>query len=195
MFRYSHKHLDWLRDNYPQMRRKELSVAFNKHFGLDRSFNSVVSCLRNHKIRSGRAGFFVKGQKPWNKGTKGLMGRHGRTKPLYAERVNSKGHIEIKIPERNKYTDCPTRWQAKHIWLWEKKHGKIPSGSVVIFKDGDKANFSDGNLILVTLQELLILNLHDYNNQPVELKESIMALAKLQARAGFRLQPGRRKTK
>jgi hypothetical protein len=61
----------------------------------------------------------------------------------------------------------------------------------VIFKDGNIRNFDLDNLLLVTRAELLTMNLHDYKNQPEELKPSVLALARVEAKAGFRTRPGR----
>ena len=41
--------------------------------------------------------------------------------------------------------------------------------------------------MLVHRSELLCLNLHDYQQQPDEIKSTVFALARLEAKAGFRL--------
>ena len=43
----------------------------------------------------------------------------------------------------------------------------------------------------LTRAELLAMNLHDYKNQPEELKPSVLALALLEAKAGTRTRPAR----
>ena len=199
-FTYSAEHLDFLREQYRDLSLAELTHAFNDRFRLARPQSSIRAALRNHGIRSGRTGQFKKNQEPWNLGKKGYMGANATSfkagnlphnkKRLWSERIGKDGYIEISVPERNPHTGHPTRYKHKHVWLWECAHGKIPKGHAIIFSDGDKRNFAPDNLVSVTRTELLALNLHSYKNQPEELKPTVMALAKLEAAAGFRTKPG-----
>lgn len=184
---------------------RSLTEAFNARFGTTRSEKQVRACLRNHRIRSGRTGRFEKGQVSWNRGKKGFMGPnrtsfqpghmpHNKLR-LWSERITRDGYIEISIPERNPYTGAPTRFKLKHRWLWEMKHGPVPKGHVLIFKDGDRLNCEIENLLLIKRTELLTLNLHDYHGASSELKPSVLALAKLEAKAGVRTRPGRGRAK
>ncbi len=199
---------EWLRRHYPEMSRKELLAEFNRVFNETRKFTAMVGCLKNHKITSGRSGRFEPGHVPWTKGKKGVTGPNSGSfkpghlphnhKPLWSERVNRDGYIEISVPEKNPYTGSPTRYKPKHVWIWEQAHGPRPKGHVVIFLDGDNRNFSLDNLGLVSQSVLLHLNQHNYKEAPAELKPAILALAKLEAKAGFRTdknapRPRRRK--
>lgn len=149
----------------------------------------------NHRINSGRTGYFNKGHIPWNAGTKGLTGRNktsfkkGHRPANYrhvgAERVCSKdGYILIKIKEKDPHTTAKTRYKHKHIVLWEKKHGPVPKGCVIIFKDGNMYNFRLNNLVCISRSEHVRLNQMHYKQQPKKLKSSVFALAKLKARIG-----------
>jgi len=191
---YNDEHLNFLRVNYKQMTRKELTKAFNEHFGTQRTENSIKACINNHKIRSGRSGCFEKGIKPWNTGTKGLTGRNKTSfkkgnippnvKPLWDERICPKdGFILMKVPEENPYTGFSTRYKHKHVWVWEQEHGPVPEGMVVAFRDGNKLNCNLDNLMLLARAELLFLNQYGYKDAPDELKPSILAMAKLKAKA------------
>ena len=111
-------------------------------------------------------------------------------KPLWSERVSKDGYIEISVPEKSRSGFC-SRFKSKHTWIWEKNNGPTPQGHVVIFKDGNNRNFEPDNLIMVTRAELLVLNSHNYKNQPEEIKPTILALAKLETSASFRTRPGR----
>ena len=205
MFRYSPEQLDWLRSSYPSMSQNELVVAFNKYFKTDRPATSILACLKNHNITSGRTGCFKKGQKAWNEGLKGFMGanatsfKKGRqphnTRELWSERVSKDGYIEISVPERNPHTGFKTRFKPKHVWIWEQENGPKPKSTAIIFKDGDYRNFEIDNLILVTRSELLSLNLNGYKQALEEVKPSILALSKIEAKAGFRTRPGRGREK
>jgi len=92
----------------------------------------------------------------------------------------------MKVPERDPHTGFPTRYKHKHVWIWEQSNGPVPEGMAVVFIDADKQNCNLDNLMLVTRNELLLLNLHKYKDQPAEIRPSILALAKVEAAAGFR---------
>ena len=193
----------FLRDNYPLMKLVDLTAAVNREFGLVKTWQQVKTYLTNHDILSGRSGCFEKGLVPWNSGTKGICKpnsgnfRNGHMpankKRLWSERVGKAGYIEISIPERNPYTGFAPRFKQKHVWLWEYHHGPVPKGNAVVFSDGNKLNIVIENLMLVTKNELLLLNLHKYWQQPEEIRPSIMALVKMEAAAKIRTtgrQPG-----
>lgn len=72
---------------------------------------------------------FKKGNRPWN------------TLPVGAERVSSAGFVQVKIAQ-------PNRWMPKHLLIWEKAHGPLPSGHKIEFIDGDRQNVCLENLKL-----------------------------------------------
>jgi hypothetical protein len=193
---YTPAMLNWLRGNYLLMPLRELYLAFNTAFGMDKNYDQIKGVTGRFKMSSGRDTRYQKGLVPWNSGKKGYMGPNRTSfkkgdmpwtkKPLYSESVNRDGYIQIIIPETNPWTGAATRNKHKHLWLWEQANGPLPKSHAVIFKDGDNRNFALDNLLCVTRGELLTLNLHDYKNQPAELKPSILALAKIEAAAHFR---------
>jgi hypothetical protein len=194
----------FVRDNCSALSQADLTAALNNKFGTTIKLSQIDSYISNNGINSGRTGHFEKCHKPWNHGTKGqgLTGRnvtsfkkgnipHTKRK-LWSERINRDGFIEISIPERNPWTGAPTRFKHKHVWLWEMEHGPVAKGNAVVFVDGNKLHCVVENLMLVTRAELLSMNLHGYKEAPDDLKPSILALAKIEAKAGFRLRPARR---
>jgi hypothetical protein len=123
-------------------------------------------------ICKGNSGNFKKGSIPPNR------------KPLWSERIDSKdGYIIIKVPLRDPYTGFSTRYMPKHVYLYEKKHGKIPKGFKLVFKDGNRLNCKLWNLALVSDAELLEMNRQKFGDAPIELKETIMVLSKLRVKA------------
>jgi hypothetical protein len=58
-----------------------------------------------------------------------------------------------------------------HRNLYEKLHGTIPKGHVVIFADGNSDNFDLGNLLLITKRELVTMAL---NNLFFDTKEKTL---------------------
>lgn len=202
---YTPEEAQWLKDNHVGRGRAELAGMFTAKFGREITVKQVKSFLGNRKLSSGLTGHFPKGQTPWNLGKKGYMGANATSfakgnlphnhQPLWSERIGKAGYIEMSVPEMNPYTGFPTRYKHKHVWIWEQAHGKKPRGTAVIFRDGNNRNFDLENLLLVTRAELLAMNLHDYKNQPEELKPSVLALATMEAKAGIRTRPGRGRAK
>ena len=41
------------------------------------------------------------------------------------------------------------KWELKQRYIWKKRYGSIPDGYFICFLDGDRSNFSLGNLICV----------------------------------------------
>jgi hypothetical protein len=193
--RYSQEMIGWLRQNYYQYSVIELTAGFNSHFNTAWSVESVRGCLKNHKITSGRTGRFTVGHQGWNKGVRGVLKKNKtsykcgdvphNTKPIGHERVDIKdGYILIKTAERNPYTGTEGYYRAKHVVLWEKKHGPVPAGHAVLFMDGDQRNFTAENLVCVNRRELVRLNQMRYRQQPDEVKSLVFALAKLRSAIG-----------
>lgn len=199
--RYTDEQVEWLRQAYPVTSQADLDAAFNARFGIQVSKQSVLSAIKRYRLKSGRTGHFTPGSVSWNKGKTGYIGANRTSfkkgnlphnhKPLWSERMGKDGYVEMSVPERNPYTGFPSRYKHKHVWLWEQANGKKPKGTAVVFKDGDIRNFDIDNLMLVSRKELLVMNLHDYKNQPAALKPSILALAKMEAKAGIRSRSGR----
>lgn len=181
----------FLRDKYPDHSQIELTKLCNDHFGLSLTEQQISTFLNNHGILSGRTGCFEKGDLPWNTGTKGATSANktsfekghapANRKPMWDERICTKnGHILMKVPEKNPYTNAPTRYKAKHVYVYEQVHGPIPKGCVVFFLDGDNLNCDPENLIAVSRAELLNLNRLGYKDAPAELKPSLLLMSKLQ---------------
>jgi hypothetical protein len=191
--KYTNEQAQFLRDNYPGRSAVELTAMFNDRFETDKTTGQVGSFVKNRGIVSGLTCRFEKGHKPWNTGTKGLTGANvtsfknghvpANQKPLHAERTCSKdGYILIKIGEQDPHTGFPTRHKHKHVHIWEQTHGPVPEGMIVAFRDSDKLNIEPENLMLISRAELLRLNKNGYKDTPDELKPSVLALSKLEAK-------------
>ena len=189
---FDNEQVAFIKREYKSNRREALTKLFNEKFGLSIEVSQMVSFCKNHKITCGRKGYFEKGEKPWNTGTKGLMKANSGTfkkgdvpatiKPVGSERICTKdGYVLIKVAEPNPYTGAPTRYRAKHQVVWEKHNEKIPKGMLVTFLDGDKLNCDIENLELISLSENLHRNQLGLNKAPKELRPTIRALAKLEA--------------
>ncbi len=184
---FTDEQVAFLREQFTTLTRSELTVAFNQHFGTDKTKNQIVAFLKNHKIRSNRDGRFQKGQVSWNTGTKGVMkpnsgsfqkgSRPVNHRPVGSERVNVEGYIEIKTAE-------PNVWDLKQRVVYEREHGPIPEGHNVRFRDGDRLNCEPDNLILVDNRENALLNQrYKMNHQPLEHRDTLVLLARLDVKA------------
>lgn len=88
------------------------------------------------------------------------------------ERMTDDGYIKIKHSEHE-----PMR--LKHHVIWEKHHGKIPKGSVILFKNLDKTDCRIENLIIVTRAEQARLNQLFLHLSNAETNLSCILIAKL----------------
>jgi hypothetical protein len=188
--KYTEAQLAFLRDNYPKFNRKILTEKFNESFGTDKKLAQIVSCLKNHKINSGRTGYFPKGNKSWNQRTKGVMNPNATSfkkghvpknaKPVGSERICTKdGYVLIKVPGTNPYTGHNGRYVHKHRWVWEQHHGPIPKGKLVSLKDGNPLNCTLENLELIDRNLLARLNYQKINSNPKELRPVLRTYVKL----------------
>lgn len=156
----------------------EITDEFNKRFQPSITTNQIRGYLRNHKILTGRTGRFEKGHIPANKGThnggweptqfkKGSI--PANYKPVGTESCRNnykKGtkYIYIKVGE-------PNKWRMKHVVVWEQHNGKVPSGKIVIFLDGDTTNTNISNLAMIDRKVSVRLNQLGlrYNNKDLTI--------------------------
>jgi hypothetical protein len=189
---FNKEHEQFIRDNCTGIDNAEMAALFNKHYKTHITRQQIKTVKDNRRISSGLTGYFPKGHKSWNKGTKGLCKPNSGSfkkghvppnrKPVGSERYNKGYGINIKVAERDPYRGYPTRYKLKHVHVWEKKNGPVPKGKVVAFINGDNRICDPENLMLISRAELLTLNQHGYKDTPAELKPSILALSKLQAK-------------
>lgn len=160
---WSSEEKEYLKQITPGHHYKEIQMLINKRFDLDFTVEQVRNAIKRYNLNTGFTGRFEKGHIPVNKGIKGIV-YEGCSKTWFkkgnkpinhrlvgSERINIYGYTEIKIAEHSK-------WRLKHQVIWEEQNGAIPRGHAIIFGDGDKSNFDINNLILVSKQQLLMLN-------------------------------------
>ena len=138
---------------------KEIAELLNNKFNTQFSKSHIAYIKNKYNIRSGPIATFEKGHTPL------------RYKPIGHERIKN-GHVYIKVAE-------PSVYISKQRYIYEKAHGKIPKGYVVIFKDRDKRNFDLENLMLVSQSEFLIMNDNHLYKDESELTETGALIAKI----------------
>lgn len=184
-WKFSEKELKWLKANCT-LPIAEYTEQFNKLFGDDKTKDQLHSFRKRNGWRTGRTGFYQKGEKPWNTGSKGVCKgsstsfkkgqRPHNYMPVGTEAWTSDGYLRVKV------SDKPVKWRYKGRMVWEEVNGPIPSGMSLIFIDGDHANCELSNLELVTRAELLRLNQNGYHKTPNELKPAVKSLSKLEVK-------------
>lgn len=93
-----------------------------------------------------------------------------------ALRVNTDGYIDIRV----RFDQGAKGWSGLHRILWEDRHGPIPKGHIVAFKDGDKLNCWHDNLELRSRKEHMLRN--SIHNLPQPLRLTINVLGQLKRR-------------
>jgi len=168
-------------DKYADTPSKELSKILNKPlFSLYNQANKLglkkdQEYLKAHvyTIKPNKETQFVKGQKAWNKGMKGLMIGGQATqfakghkphnwKPEGTIRVNAEGYKEIKVGK--KYVLL-----SRHIYSTQV--GELKSTDIIRFKDGNRENLDINNLEKISREEHALRN--SVHNLPEELKEVV----------------------
>lgn len=77
---------------------------------------------------------------------------HGGGKPpspVGSERDSGRGYVLVKVAEHPRVPQSKDNWRMKHVLAYERAHGPVPEGCVVVFADRDHSNFSPGNLVAV----------------------------------------------
>jgi len=185
--KYSEAEMKWVSDNRT-LPSKELHTEFSKKFNRTGVSATNLGSLRKRKgWLTGRSGCFHKGHKPHNAGSAGtgLMkpnktsfkqgARPHNWMPVGSTRVSKDGYIEVKTQE-------PRVWAQLHTLVWSAKHGEVPSGHCVAFKDGDKENIHPDNLELITRNENLQINRLQCSSLDLELRPVVRTLGKLIAK-------------
>ncbi|MGD6739694.1 HNH endonuclease signature motif containing protein [Photobacterium leiognathi subsp. mandapamensis] len=177
----------FLRQTYRKYELKETVERLNANFGTQYTFRQIRSFVKNHQIQCGRTGHFTLGQVPHNAGTKGVMkanktsfkpGYVRKQLPIGTERINVQGYIEVKVID-------PNTWRLKHRVVWEQHYGPLNKDDVVRFRDGNRTNLDIDNLFVVDrTTHAIINNSYKFNDQPNELKDSVILLAKIDAKLG-----------
>lgn len=181
--KWTQAEIDFVRENSPKMMRKELWQKFCEQFEY-RTFLAISGFCDKNKIKALHNGQFIKGMTAWNKGkrysnpnnpTKFKKGDlPSGTLPVGAEKLKSGGYLYVKIAH-------PNKWRAKHHIEYERHFGKIPSGHIVRFIDGDNRNFDKENLIAIPKKANAFLNHHSMGFCQNKYNKTVILTAHLQS--------------
>ena len=173
---WTKKELDVLKKHYMDTPTRDLAIR------LCRSERSIYKkaeglCLRKSKeyLNSAAAGRLYPGHKrgkstqykpgnlPHNFGKKGWQA--GGNAPKTQFKTGHRPHNQVSIGSeritkdgirQRKISDTgyvPRDWKSVHSIVWESHFGPVPAGHIVVFRDGNKKDFSSDNLELITRAE------------------------------------------
>jgi hypothetical protein len=189
---WTEKEVDVLRQHYPTTRAKDLLPLLPgrtvaqicdkaNSSGIKKTPETIAETSRRameNPNHGGRKCLFHSEQTPWNKGVPYVAGgRSAETRfkpgqkprmwhPIGHERVTYEGYLQRKMADtgvtRRDYVNV-------HHLIWREAGNDIPPGHILIFRDGNKANFALENLELITRKENMRRN--SVHNLPKELAE------------------------
>lgn len=196
---YSADELAWI-EARKKLPRRELHELFCARFERDDiSLGAFKSLCKRKGWMTGRTGRYEPGREPENKGkkmpynpnsarTQFKKGNlpHNFRGPGHERIDNKDGYVVMIVDETNPWTGAETRPVHKHRYLWEKVNGPVPKGHVLKCLDGDKTNCDPSNWQAVPQAMLPRLAAAKkgvaYDTAPMELKPTIIAVAKLEQR-------------
>lgn len=186
---WTRKEDSYLRRHYLTMKNRELGQALGRSLSAVDNRLTNIGLVRPAEVRERFKAMtqFRKGQMPFNKGRKGIHhSPETEFKPGH-QSANTKydGCIRLRYHKRSKHPMKFIRlakmvWVPLHRHLWEKKHGPIPSGSLIIFKDGNSMNCKLSNFQLISRAENAMRN-RDQEKARAKMRENWQQLRHLKS--------------
>ena len=179
---------NFVKQNVLNTSNKDLTNLVNSTFNLSLSCGQLKSWKKHHHIKSNLTGRFPKNHIPWNKNKPmPARGRSASTqfkkgckppkwRPVGSTITRSDGYTYTKIKSEGTQKEC---WKLTHRLLWEKEHGPIPAGYVLVFLDQDTTHISLDNLALVSKADCMIANKNKLLFADKELTYSGLQITKL----------------
>lgn len=189
------KELNYIKENYLKIPLKIIASDLGRSYTFVKGRMDDMGLIRPPELIQNikEATYIKKGNIPKNKGLRQIdyMSRASitRTKKTRFKKghlphntIPGIGMIRIRTDKRTgikyKYIKLGlAKWRELHRHNYEKKHGKIPKGMCVVFKNGDHTNCNVKNLELITRLENMKRNtIHRF---PAVIKSTIRTLSKL----------------
>lgn len=191
--------IEYVKNNVRNLYNKELTRLINEKFDKSYTLEQIEALKARLKISSGLTGYFEAGHTPKNKGKKVSIEQYEKCsktmfkkgnlphnhRPVGSERINKDGYVEIKIEE-------PNKWKPKHIVVYEKYYGSVPTGHNVIFLDKNKENVDINNLALVTKAQMARLNQGHMISEFPEVTKAGIVLEKYKEAIRKRIKNGQK---
>ena len=183
--------LEYVRQVAPGRTAAQITEMVNRKFGQGTvTITQIRVYKKNNGIVSGIDCRFRKGMVPYNKGRKMTPEEYEKAKKTFFQKgniphnhrdvgtlkTNRDGYVIEKVQEEGSQWE---RFQFRHRLVWEKHHGKIPDGMMVIFLDGNKENCNIENLRLISRSENAIVNKLGLRCEDPEVTEAGIRIAQL----------------
>lgn len=188
----------WLAEMYPDTPNRTIAKILGCSYSAVKNRAVTLGLKKSERyMAEAKPGCFKKGQPTWNKGLSYQPGGRVRESqfkrghkpvnhmPVGSQRVTKDGILQRKVSD----TGYPPRdWRSEHVCRWEEYHGRpVPKGHIVRFRDGDRENFDEDNLVLVSRGENAILNkFYSMPGAPAESFDVLHNLAKIKLAANKR---------
>jgi len=181
----------WLRELYPETSNRQIARMMGRKYSSIKNRGQALGLKKSPAyLEREKPGCFKPGQPTWNKGISYQPG--GRIKEGQF-RKGQQPHNTMKVGAiretkdgilQQKVTDTgypPKDWRSLHVIRWEEHHGRpVPPGHIVRFRDGNRRNFDDDNLVLVSRAENAVMNkMYQANDLPPEGFDVMLNLARL----------------
>ena len=144
----------------------------------------------------GKASQFKPGHTPKNKGVKMPAELYKMVKPTMFKKGNKPantkpvGTINVRADSSGRLYQYikikDSHWELLQRYVWTKANGEIPTGSVVIFLDGNYLNCELTNLKVITRRENMARN--TIQRFPAELQEIMKLTRKLKRKTNGKQQ-------
>ena len=188
---YTPEQIEFLK-GYPLLDRAVLAEKFNARFGTTKSIAAIRNYCRNGLgMRMPPSGQFKKGSLPINAGKKGFCFAgsekgwfkkgHAMNEYEVGTEFMKEGTIFIKYTDEHKLPRH--NFAPKHRVIWRKYNGEIGRDDLIIFKDGNRLNCTIENLERVDRGVFMKVAKEGFLQEPVELRPTILAVAKLSIKA------------
>ena len=133
----------WLIENIPNHLYRDICKMFEQKFGKHLTAKQLHGHIANVlHVSNG------------NKGNQKF--RAEKFEPIGYEYTNPRGYTYIKVKDTNNQNED---YRAKHQVMYEKYHGELPEGFIVVFLDGNTQNFNKDNLYAIPKKIHCRLNL------------------------------------
>lgn len=185
---------EYIFSHYKGTGHRQMCEQLFEQFSVQYTPEQIKQYYARNGLNSGLTGYFKKGHCPYRpkpgvhaQGCEKTWFKPGQTphniKPIGYERTTRDGYIEVKIKMRKSRPGSNDNFAPKHRIIWEREHGPLPPGYVIVFKDGNRQNLDPDNLAAVTKQERLDMNRHDLFSSDPQATETGILLARLRTTA------------
>ena len=152
-FHYTKEQEEWLLENYPKLGRNKCADEFNKLFNTNRTANGI-------RIHCTRLGLHVSDERRRLRAIENT----GNCHDVGSIVKKAHGYLFIKKPNGE--------WEQLQRYIYKNKISELPKDYIVIFKDGNKQNLSEDNLMAVPKKYASLMTKNEFWSKSSEITET-----------------------